>query len=159
MKTLLDTNVLVYAHDSTSTYQRSAAELVRKALSGQFEAVLSIQNIGELYSVLTSRKRVKKPLVPREARNICKLYLDAAEISKLNPDEKALVRALELASEENIVGGDFFDCLLAATMESAGIKKIYTENISDFEKFGFLEVVSPFETDQSTMESSKKKVT
>lgn len=35
MKTLIDTNILVYAHDSSSAYQKSAAELVRDGLEGR----------------------------------------------------------------------------------------------------------------------------
>jgi predicted nucleic acid-binding protein len=147
MKTLIDTNVLVYAHDKSSPFQGPASELLKRALTGQFEAVLSIQNIAELYSVLTNSKRVKAPLEPNAAKKICKLYLDASEISKLTLDGKTLSRALELASNEGITDGVFFDCLLAATMELAGIKKIYTENVDDFERFSdFLEAVSPFET-------------
>lgn len=143
MKTLIDTNILVYAHDSSSSYQKSAAEIVRNALEGRLEAVISIQNIAELYSVLTNRKRVGSPLSAEDALRICKLYLVASEIPKLVPNETTLLRALELALEQNTVGGDFFDCLLAATMEQFEVKRIYTENISDFQKLSFIESSFP----------------
>ncbi|MHB8568109.1 MAG: type II toxin-antitoxin system VapC family toxin [Nitrososphaerales archaeon] len=151
MKTLIDTNILVYAHDSASSYQKSAAELVRNALEGRFEAVISIQNIAELYSVLTNRKRVKSPLSPEDAYRICKLYLVAAEIPKLVPDETTMLRALELASEQNMVGGDFFDCLLAATMEHFKVKHIFTENITDFQKLAFIESTFPLKSKKQTL--------
>ena len=144
MKTLIDTNILVHAHDSASPYQKNASELLKSALAGAIEAVVSIQNIAELYSVLSSRKRVKRPLNPSEAQHICKLYLEAPEIPKLIPDAKALRRALELVSEHNVAGGDLFDCLLAATMECSEVKRIYTENVSDFERFTNVESIFPF---------------
>ena len=71
MKTLIDTNILVYAHDSSSSYQKAAAQLLARALQGRIETVLSVQNIAELYSVLTSPNRTGRPLKPKEARHIC----------------------------------------------------------------------------------------
>ena len=62
MKTLIDTNILVYAHDSSSSYQKAAAQLLARALQGRIETVLSVQNIAELYSVLTSPNRTGRPL-------------------------------------------------------------------------------------------------
>jgi predicted nucleic acid-binding protein len=149
MKTLIDTNILVYAHDSTSSYQKAAAQLLARVLQGRLEAVVSVQNIAELYSVLTSSRRTGRPLQPRDARQICKLYLAASEIPKLVPDGKAFDRGLELASEHKVTGGDFFDCLLAATMELAGVTRIYTENITDFKRFRFLETIFPLKKSES----------
>ncbi len=143
MKTLIDTNILVYAHDSSSSYQKAAAQLLERALQGRIETVLSVQNIAELYSVLTSPNRTGRPLDSKDARHICKLYLATSEIPKLVPDEKVFDRGLELASEYGMTGGDFFDCLLAATMERAGVTRIYTQNVSDFRKFPFLETIFP----------------
>ncbi len=45
MKTLIDTNILVRAHHSHSSYQKSAAGIIRDDLEGRFDAVVSIQNI------------------------------------------------------------------------------------------------------------------
>lgn len=143
MRTLIDTNILVYAHDSSSSHQKVASDLLERALAGRIEAVVSIQNIAELFSVLTNRKRMKRPFTPREAEGICKLYLAAPEIPKLTPDEKTLSRALELARIYDVSSALFFDCVLAATMESAGVGAIYTENVTDFKKFSFLESMLP----------------
>jgi predicted nucleic acid-binding protein len=50
---------------------------------------------------------------------------------------------LELASEHRVTGRDYFDCLLAATMEIAGVARIFTQNIPDFKRFSFLEAAFP----------------
>jgi len=143
MKTLIDTNILAYAHDINSPNHQIATALLERALAQKFEAVISIQNIGELFSVLTNSKKLKNPLSPQEASRICKLYLSSSEISKIVPDERVIIRAIELVSELNRKGSDFFDCVLAATMESSGVKQIYTENVLDFKAFIFLTPVSP----------------
>jgi len=143
MKTLIDTNILAYAHDINSPNHRVAAALVERALRQKFEAVISIQNISELYSVLTNSKKLKNPLSPQDASRVCKLYLSSSEIPKIAPNERVILRALELASELNRKGGDFFDCVLAATMESEDVKQILTENVSDFKAFKFVSTASP----------------
>ena len=146
MRTLIDTNIIAYAHDVNSPHHEAAAAFLEGALTQKFEAVVSIQNISELFSVLTNSKRLKKPLSPQEASRICKLYLSSSEISKIVPDERVILRAIELATELNRKGADFFDCVLAATMELSGVKQICTENVSDFKAFSFLTPVSLLQT-------------
>ncbi|MDA4129437.1 MAG: PIN domain-containing protein [Thaumarchaeota archaeon] len=146
---MIDTNIIAYAHDVNSPNHQVAAALLEKALGQKFEAVISIQNISELYSVLTNSRKLKNPLSPQEASRICKLYLSSAEIPKIAPNERAILRALELASELNRKGGDFFDCVLAATMESEDVKKILTKNVSDFKEFKFVSAASPITEHES----------
>jgi predicted nucleic acid-binding protein len=55
---------------------------------------------------------------------------------------------MELAAKVNYRRGDFFDCLIAATMESYGVRWIYTENTDDFKPFEFIDSVFPFPKEQ-----------
>lgn len=157
MKVLIDTNLLVYAHDSASPYQKRVASLIKRALSGRIEAVISTQNIAELFSVLTSERKMGNPLTPSEAFKICKLYLETPELEKLVPNEAALLRGMELAVKVNYRAGDFFDCLIAATMESCGVKRIYTENLADFKPFEFIDAVFPFPRGQKRRAKAHQK--
>jgi predicted nucleic acid-binding protein len=108
MKTLIDTNILVIAHDKDSLFQPAASRLLKDAIRGRFQAVISLQNVAEMYSVLTSTRKTRRSLKVIEVSRLCKLYLDSPQIEKLIPDENAYSRGLELASEQNFVGGDFF---------------------------------------------------
>jgi len=59
MKTLIDANILVYARDSGSSYQKVAAKLVREALEGRIEAV--IVSDFKKFSFLETISPLKKP--------------------------------------------------------------------------------------------------
>lgn len=143
MRILVDTNILVHAHNKASKYCESASNLLKKALMKEFEACLSYQNILEFYSIITDPKCVERPLPLREAERICGLYLEAEEIEKLNFTETTISETLKFASQLGIRGAGIFDCFLAVTAKHNDVRKMYTENIIDFKKFDFLEVEFP----------------
>ena len=141
---LLDTNVLVYAHDSSSKQNRKALRLVREALKGELEAGISYQSLMELYSVLTSPVKLERPYGAREAAWLCSLYAGSKNLAKFLPSVKAYAESVELAGDLRVVGARVFDCLLAATAKENGVKEIYTENVADFHSFDFIKAVNPF---------------
>jgi len=40
-------------------------------------------------------------------------------------------------------GGRIFDCALVVTAQENGVEMIYTENVEDFEGYGFLRALNP----------------
>ncbi len=50
-------------------------KLIEDALNGNIEAVLSIQNLIELYAIITDKKRVEHPLSCDKAKRIVELYV------------------------------------------------------------------------------------
>ena len=141
---LLDTNVLVYAHDSSSKRNRKALRLVREALRGELEAAISYQSIMELYSVLTNPTKLERPYGAREAALLCSLYAGSKNLVKLLPSGRAYLESINLAGDLGLVGMQIFDCLLATTAKENGIKEIYTENVADFRSFEFIKAFNPF---------------
>jgi len=141
---LLDTNVLVYAHDSSSKKNRKALMLVKGALRGELEAAISYQSIVELYSVLTNPSKLDRPYEAREAAWLCSLYADSKNLIKLLPSGRAYVESINLAGNSGLVGTRIFDCLLATTAKENGIKEVCTENVADFNSFDFIKVINPF---------------
>lgn len=65
-------------------------------------------------------------------------------MAKFLPSVKAYVESVELAGDLGVVWARVFDCLLAATAKHNGVKEIYTENVADFNSFGFIKAVNPF---------------
>lgn len=53
---LLDTNILVYAQDSESSFFKEAKEIVDKARRGELEACISLQNLSEFYAIVANPK-------------------------------------------------------------------------------------------------------
>ena len=83
MKILLDTNILVHAYNKSSPHQDQARKIIKKALKGETEASLSPQVLYEFFAVVTSAKRVERPISPLEAANLCINLWKCNEIEKL----------------------------------------------------------------------------
>ena len=72
---LLDTNVLVYAHNQDSPFHSKSLSLVKGVVEGQFKGILAQQNLAEFYSVITDQRRIANPLSPLKAQEIFEDYL------------------------------------------------------------------------------------
>lgn len=140
---LLDTMILCYAHDRLSPYHGKAFLIVKASVGGLIEAYVSYQNLLEFYSVMTGKK-VKKPLTPGEAAELCMLYVKSVAITKLVPSSDMYCKAFESAEDLSITDGDIFDCVLAHTMKG-NVDTIWTENVRHFKKYGFVGVENPLE--------------
>lgn len=127
---LLDTNVLVYAVDTSAAIHAPCHAVVDRAMSGRIDAVIVPQVLMEFYAVVTSPRRVRSPLSPNDGalqvadwrRTIAVRYPTAACLD----DWSALVGQLQR------VGQDVHDLFLIAQMRSHGIGDICTTNVGDF---------------------------
>jgi predicted nucleic acid-binding protein len=64
---VLDTNVLVYAHDQDSAYHQAAARLLANANDSDAGLCVTPQTLAEFFAVITSPKRVTNPRSAEEA--------------------------------------------------------------------------------------------
>jgi len=141
---LVDTNILVYANNRDSSHHVVSKKLIEDALNGNIEAVLSIQNLTELYAIITDKKRVEHPLSCDKAKRIIELYVINDNISIIHPSYQTPYTITKLIEKYKPVGQSIFDYLLVATMFDNNITQIYTNNTKHFEHFEFLEVINPF---------------
>lgn len=130
-KCLLDTNILVYCIDKTSIYHSTCQKIVKSVFDGSVKGVLSIQNILEFYSVVTSPKSTPHPISNPDAIN---------EINKLNspyfeviyPTIETLKTVKDLLVQAKIKAEKVYDLYLVATMLSNHIYTLVTINEKDF---------------------------
>ena len=141
---LIDTNVLVYAHDAASGNNKRASEILKSVLRGKLEACTSYQNLIELYAVLTNPQKLRRPYNAREAAELCELYIKSKNLIKLLPSAGAYLDSIKLAGKIRKTSAKIFDCLLAITARENGVETIYTENTKDFEQFEFMKPINPF---------------
>jgi len=144
MKILIDSNILVYAHNTDSKFNKQSKNLMKDALKRKINACISIQNLLEFYSIITNPKRVEKPIKFEEAREIFNLYSKSLSIKIIYPTSKSLLMLSEFLNLFQITKAEIFDAYLVATMKENNVKTIYTENTSHFERYDFLKVVNPF---------------
>ena len=143
MKILLDTNILVHAYNKSSPHQNEASKIIKKAMRGETEACLSPQVLYEFFAVVTSAKRVERPLSPREAADLCIDLWECNEIEKLNPSGIAPIEVFKYAKELKLSRAEVFDCVLAVTAKENDVETIYTENVGDFKRYPFVKTRNP----------------
>ena len=144
MKILLDTNILVHAYNKSSPNQKIASKILKQAIKREIEAYLTPQILYEFYAVVTDSKRVENPMKLGEAADLCLELGECREIEKINATQKTPNEVFGLAKEQKLVKGRIFDCIIAVTAQENKIDTIYTENVADFEKYGFIKVLNPF---------------
>lgn len=140
---LLDTNILVYATNEDSPFFAQAKALLLQALAGELKACVTPQILAEYYSVITSPKRVTKPLSPKQASEQVEAFLQARAIRKLPIQASASQQMVKLAERYRIRGQAIYDVQVVATMLDHGMKTIFTANEQDFQRFKEIQVVNP----------------
>ena len=138
---LLDTMILCYAHDRSSPHHAAASLIIKACVNGLIRAFVSYQNLLEFYFIMTG-ERVKKPLSPSEAAEICMLYEESVAFGKIYPSAAVYREAFESAKRLSIVDGDIFDCILAQTCKG-NVDTLWTENTGHFKDYTFLKVENP----------------
>jgi predicted nucleic acid-binding protein len=133
----LDTNILVYTFDETSSVRRAQArELVERALTTRM-GVVSHQVIQEFLNVATRKFNV--PLSPAD----CRAYVEQvlAPLWHVSPTVALYLRALDMQERS---GYSFYDSLIVTAALEAGCHTLYTQDLQDGRQFDSLTVVDPF---------------
>ena len=129
-----DTNLFVYAHDNRDLTKQSTARLVLGALAHR-ETAVGLQVVGEVQNAL--RKRLKTP--DRIAYGLASdLLVDFASFAY---DERAVGTAIAEALAGRL---SYWDALLLAAADQAGVRTMLSEDMLDGLTFGGLEVINPF---------------
>lgn len=133
---VLDANVLIYAHTGEEAERYSgSAILLDLARSGGQEFAVTPQVLMEFYSVITSPKRVSKPLTPQLASAAISRLLAMPGISLLPYPVDLIDRIQTLLEIHPVTGGAVYDLQIVATMLGNGVTTVYTYNRKDFEPF------------------------
>ncbi|HZR54307.1 MAG TPA: PIN domain-containing protein [Streptosporangiaceae bacterium] len=136
MRTFIDTNVLVYAHDTDAGDRHAAAKVLLARLWDNRSGFLSTQVLQEFYAVVT---RKFKPAMPRpKARAIVAAY---GEWCAVATDPQLIVSASRLEEEHTLA---FWDALIVQAAIQAGAERLLSEDLQDGRRFGALAIENPF---------------
>lgn len=141
----LDTNLLVYAHNTDATFHHAAKSFVEQALNtpddaGKPGVCIPSQVLIEFLNVITW-SRLESPLPLPGALRIVQQYTDSGA-PIIHPLSSQLDSVLELLTGVT-TRKKVFDVALAATLRDNNIRGLYTLNTKDFADFSFLEVINP----------------
>lgn len=133
---LLDTNVLVYAHDSTAGRKRDLAQSLMARLWRDGSGCLSIQVLQE-FAVNVTRK-IPHPLTLGEAREVVDLL---AEWRVHSPSPSDVVAALRRQEEQRI---SFWDGMIVQSAYRLGCRILWSEDLNPGQNFDGVEIRNPF---------------
>lgn len=141
---LLDTNILVYAANTICEFHEIASKIRDDVIIGKIKGCISLQNLSEFYSVITSQKRVQKPLSSKEAVEEVKKYAQAEKLLKIHFNNCTVDIFCDLAAKYKIKAQDIYDLRIVATMLDNGVNEILTANDRDFNQYSEVNVINPF---------------
>lgn len=135
-KAFVDTNVLIYAHDSSAGVKHDRARILVDTLWQQDAGVLSAQVLQEFCN--NNRKKMKRPLPPAELRSVMQDYSRWRVVPNT---EKSVLRALDSQDRYRV---SFWDALILQAAEEAAVTILYSEDFSHGQYYGSVQVLNPF---------------
>jgi predicted nucleic acid-binding protein len=144
IRIFFDTNVLVYAHDESSTYHVDSAQLLALVFQNKLQGIVAEQNIIELYRILTNSVAMSgKALTPSQAKSLIDSTYLAGTFEIVYPSSSTLHKVLDLAAARNIASARVFDLRLAALVLETDVDSFATYNVRDFLYISDLPTLTP----------------
>jgi predicted nucleic acid-binding protein len=134
VRTFVDTNIWVYAHDTHNTAKRARAREVLRADPGGLW--VSPQVMGELYVTLT--RRLAPPMDPAAAGAI---IVSLARLNVVSLEAAQVLEAIDLARGGQVA---YWDALIVATARGAGCERILTEDLAAGSEVAGVRIENPF---------------
>jgi predicted nucleic acid-binding protein len=136
MRTFVDTNILLYAHDQHEPEKSAMAREIVSELWRTREGVLSTQVLQELYVNLTRKLRV---VIPRpEARTLVGRY-GRWPVHAITTGD-----ILEAADLEDRHSLSFWDALIVVAAVRSGAERIVSEDLQHDRTIGGVRIENPF---------------
>src|SRR5580698_6158082 len=135
MKTFVDTNILVYAHDTDAGGKHDTAKALLAELWEGRSGCLSTQVLQEFYAVVT---RKFKPAMPRaKARAIVAAY---GEWCAVATEPQLIVSARRLEEDHTL---SFWDALIVEAAIHVGAERLISEDLQNGRRFGAVTIENP----------------
>ena len=130
----LDSNVLVYFFDPRDPIKQASAQQI-VATAAARDCALSLQSVGEFYTVSTRKKILPASIAGQEALNFLAMFSNFPA----TPD------CHRLAVREAVAGRfSIWDAVLLASADEAGCTLLLSEDMKDGARLGGVVVRNPF---------------
>ncbi len=137
VKTFLDTNVLIYAHDVDAKAKHEVAKSVLRELWGERTGVLSTQVLQEFYVNVT--RKIAHPLSKESARLVVSTYV----IWCGETTHSEISAAFRIEDEYRI---GFWDALIVASALKSKATRILSEDLNAGQTIAGMRIENPFAT-------------
>ena len=137
----IDTDFLVAVEIAEHPFHREADALLQSLLADGHDLALAPQTLAEFIHIVTDGKRMPQPLTLAEAINRAEHWWQAAEVVRVFPDGQTVADFFSWLTRHQLGRKRLLDTMLAATFQSAGVKRVVTNNERDFKVLGGFEMV------------------
>ena len=138
----IDTDFPVAVGIRDHPFHREADALLASLLEEGHEFALAPQTLAEFIHVVTDAKRLPKPLEIADAIARAEHWWQAEEVVRVFPDGHTVSHFLTWLRRHRLGRKRLLDTLLAGTYHAMGIKKLITNNGSDFRGLEVFEIVT-----------------
>ncbi len=132
----VDTNVLVYAFDTSAGEKRARAQALLERLWQAGGGALSVQVLQEFYVTLT--RKLAKPLPPEIARP---LIADLSTWKTYSPTPQDVLAAIDLQQSYSL---SFWDAMIIQSALALGCERLWSEDLSHGQTYAGVQVLNPF---------------
>jgi predicted nucleic acid-binding protein len=136
MRTFVDTNVLIYAHDVDAGRKHDIAKGVLRDLWAERSGVLSTQVLQEFY--VNATRKLRTPLAKPDARSVVDTYA-AWCVDGITPADVAAAFQIE---DRARIG--FWDALIVAVAVRSGASRVLSEDLNGGQAIAGLTIQNPF---------------
>src|ERR1700722_239111 len=134
-KTFIDTNILIYAHDTDAGAKHQIAKSVLRNLWSERTGVLSVQVLQEFYVNVT--RKISSPL----SKNLAGLVVSSYAIWCTETTPAEIASALRIEDESQI---GFWDALIVSSASKNGATRILSEDLNARQRIAGILVENPF---------------
>lgn len=131
----VDTNILMYAHDAAAGEKHERARALVEQLWEARTGIVSTQVLQEL--AVNLRKKAGKPLDARATRDVVSDYLAWQVVVNVGD---SILEALDIEARYQV---SFWDALVIQAAQAGGAGILYSEDLSDGQRYGPVTVVNP----------------
>lgn len=132
----VDTNILVYAHDTAAGRKHQLAKNLLSELWESGNGCLSIQVLQEFYVTIT--RKVAKPLLPSQASSIIE-YLSTWRIH--SPQARDIVAAIQIQKRFDT---SFWDAMIIQSATRLDCKTVWSEDLNHGQYYANVRLLNPF---------------
>lgn len=136
-KYFVDTNILMYAHDTAAGAKHERAKALVEELWRDRTGVVSTQVLQEL--VVNLRRKAGNPPDVETTREIVADYLAWRVVVN---DVESILGALDLGERYQI---SFWDALVVYAAHASGAEVLYSEDLADGQTYASVRVVNPLQ--------------
>lgn len=133
----VDTNILVYAHDTSAGDKHTKAKATLQDCWKKESGFISTQVLQEFYVTVT--RKLTKVLPKVKAREIIQDY---TAWPVYQPTAEDIISASELEEKYQL---SFWDALIVVTAQNSGTRILFSEDLQDGRQIGKIKVVNPFQ--------------